>query len=139
VMPSEICRRVFQAVYARRIVTIRTRTQIDARSPCRVDLSNEDKSVLRIRARPGQRWHINRALYSRASRLLWRRIACAPLRGQTCEHEESDCVRCFQRAPKEKGRRNGQESGIVVRGGRVALWWGVEALIGESASELIEW
>lgn len=98
-----------------------------------------DRSVLRIRARPSQRWHIDLALYSRASRLRWRRIACVPWRGRTCEREESDCVYCyFQRVPKER-KRNGQESGIVVRGGRVTLWRAVEALICESALELVKW
>jgi hypothetical protein len=35
--------------------------------------------------------------------------------------------------------RNGQESGIVVRGGRESVWRGVEALLGESTLELVEW
>jgi hypothetical protein len=42
-------------------------------------------------------------------------------------------------ADERKKRRNGQESGIVVRGGRVTLWRTVEALIGERAFELVEW
>jgi hypothetical protein len=34
--------------------------------------------------------------------------------------------------------RNGQESGIVVRGGRVTLWRTVKAFVGECLFELIE-
>ena len=45
----------------------------------------------------------------------------------------------FSEYRKKKGRRDGQESGIVVRGGRVTLWWAVEALIAESVFELLEW
>jgi hypothetical protein len=43
-------------------------------------------------------------------------------------------------AERKKRGRNGQESGIVVRGGRVTLCWrAVEALISESTFELVEW
>jgi hypothetical protein len=40
---------------------------------------------------------------------------------------------------ERKRKKNGQESGIVVRGGRVTLWWIVEALIAKSLFELVEW
>jgi hypothetical protein len=42
-------------------------------------------------------------------------------------------------AEKKERKKNGQESGIVVRGGRVTLWWVVEALIAKSVFELVEW
>ncbi len=110
----------------------------DGRSPCRVDRSNVDRSVLRIRARPSQRWHINRALYSRVSRLRWQQIACVPLRGQTCEHGESDCVYYFS-GYREGGREgNRQEGCVVVRGRRGTIWRAVEALVAQGPFEDVE-
>jgi hypothetical protein len=61
-----------------------------------------------------------------------------PLRGRTCEHEESDWVYYFSGCGRNR-ERNGQESGIVVRGGRESVWRAVEALLGESTLELVEW
>jgi hypothetical protein len=40
---------------------------------------------------------------------------------------------------KRKRERNGQESGIVVRGRRATVWWGIKTLIGEGVFELVEW
>jgi hypothetical protein len=44
----------------------------------------------------------------------------------------------FSGCRKKRGNK-GQESGIVVRGWSVTLWWFVEALIGESVFEVVEW
>ncbi len=70
--------------------------------------------------------------------LRWQRIACVPLGGQTCEHGESDCVLIALAVAQKKRGRNGQESRVVVRGGRDTRCRAVEALIEQRPFEMVE-
>lgn len=81
------------------------------------------------------------------SRILFSRLQASVAANCLCAFAGSDLralrkrlrVLIISAGAERKRGRDGQESCIVVRGGKVALWGLVEALFAESVFELVEW